>query len=54
MGRVAIEPARDLRIGERELGRLALVEARKIAPIRLGGPGRGDDERDGRERGDND
>ncbi len=52
--RIAVEPVRHLRVRERELDRLALVEAGKVARIRLGSPGRGEDEREGRERGDGD
>jgi hypothetical protein len=54
MRRIAIEPALDLAVREGDLKRLRLRQSRKLLAGRLGGAGRGQRERKGRERGDRD
>jgi hypothetical protein len=52
--RVALEPVRDLRVREREVRRLLLVEPRLLARDGLSCTNRSQDEREGRQRGDDD
>jgi hypothetical protein len=52
--RIAIEPARDLRLLEREPERLGLRQPGELLAGGLGGGREGQSESDGRERGDRD
>jgi len=50
--RIAVEPLCDLRVREREVRRLLLVDVRGLARSDLGRTDRSQDEREGREGGD--